>query len=100
MAVTMSISMAIVSISRLGFSRSFAIVSMVTIAMTIIAIAWFSSGSWLSFSISRPLAIISMVAVAIAMSVAMTIIAIARLGNSHSKEGKRNSNQKLHVTRS
>merc|ERR1719268_24440 len=99
--------MAIISISRLGFSRSFAIVSMVTIAIsnmvtiTMITIAWFSSGSWLSFSISRPLAIISMVTVAIAMSVpmsiAMAIIAITRLGNSHSKEGKRNSNQELHV---
>merc|ERR1719309_506000 len=105
MAVTMSVSMAIISISRLGFSRCFVIVFMVTIAISIIAIAWFSSGSRLSFSISRPLAIISMVTVAIAMSVPMTIsmsiamaiIAIARLGNSHSKEGKRNSNQELHV---
>merc|ERR1711970_1386676 len=124
-----SITMTIISISWFSFSRPFAIVSMVTIAisnmvsitMTIISIARFSSGSWLSFSISRPLAIISMVSIAIAMpvpmtismaivsitisvtismSIAMAIIAIARLGNSHSKEGKRNSNQELHVTRS
>merc|ERR1719147_575592 len=97
MAITMSISMTIVSISRLCFSRSFAIVSMVSITITIISITWLSSGSWLSFSISRPLAIVSMVSIAIAMtitmSISMAIIAIARLGSSHSKEGKRNSNQ-------
>merc|ERR1712121_580952 len=136
--VSITISMAIISISWLSISRSLAIVSMVTISMTIsmtvisiaglsisgplaiismvsittisianmsiaismtISISWLSSGSWLG--ISRSLAIISMVTISISMSItmaiSMTIIAISRLGNSHTQEGKRNSNQNVHV---
>merc|ERR1711881_404019 len=105
MSVSMTISMTIVSIAWLSISRPLAIVSMVSIAnMSIaismtISIAGLSSSSWLS--ISRPLTIISMVAIAISMSISMTIsmtiIAISRLGNSHTKKGKRNSKQKFHV---
>merc|ERR1711942_284941 len=100
----MTISMTIISIAWLSISGPLAIISMVSIttisvanmsiaiSMTI-SISWLSSGSWLS--ISRPLAIISMVT--IAMAISMTIIAISRLGNSHTQEGKRNSNQNVHV---
>merc|ERR1719435_200322 len=52
-------------------------------------------------SISRSLAIMSMVTIAISMTISktisMTIIAISRLGNSHTQEGKRNSKQNVHV---
>merc|ERR1719317_22532 len=66
----------------------------IAISMTI-SISWLSSGSWLS--ISGPLAIISMVTIAISMTISKTILAISRLGNSHTQEGKRNSNQNVHV---
>merc|ERR1712002_289020 len=134
----MTISMTIISISRLSISRPLAIVSMVsiaTISMTI-SITRLSNSSWLSISrslaiismvtisismtitktismaiisisrlsLSRPLAIVSMVTISISMSItvaiSMTIVAISRLGNSHTQEGKRNSNQNIHVVRS
>merc|ERR1719317_1031084 len=103
--------MTIISISWLSISGPLAIISMVSIttisvanmsiaiSMTI-SISWLSSGSWLGISvsswlgISRSLAIISMVTISISMTIAMaismTIIAISRLGNSHTQEGKRN----------
>merc|ERR1719431_734554 len=104
----MTISMTIITIAGLSISRPLAIISMVSIsaisvANMSIAISMTISISWLSgscrlgissrLSISRSLAIISMVTIAISM----TIIAISRLGNSHTQEGKRNSNQKFHV---
>merc|ERR550519_3268606 len=105
--------MTIISIAGLSISRPLAVISMVSIttisitnmsiaiSMTI-TISGLSSSSGLS--ISRSLAIISMVAISISMSItmaiSMTIIAISRLGNSHTQEGKRNSNQKFHVVRS
>merc|ERR1719250_410499 len=112
-AISMTISMTIISIAWLSISGPLAIISMVSIttisvanmsiaiSMTI-SISGLSSGSW--FGISRSLAIISMVSISISMSIAMaismTIIAISRLGNSHTQEGKRNSNQKFHVVSS
>merc|ERR1719187_384757 len=114
--------MTIISIAWLSISRPLAIISMVsitTISVANMSIAismtisisglssssrlgissWFSISSWLS--ISRPLAIISMVTIAISMTItmaiSMSIIAISRLGNSHTQEGKRNSKQKFHV---
>merc|ERR1719430_2245924 len=104
----MTISMTIISIAGLSISRPLAIVSMVSIttisitnmsiAITMtISISWLSSGSRLG--ISRSLAIISMVTIAISMTItmaiSMSIIAISRLGNSHTQEGKRNSKQKF-----
>merc|ERR1719244_1626665 len=93
-AISMTIS-GLGSGSRLSISRPLAIISMVTIAismtisktisMTIITIS--------RLGLSRPLAIVSMVTISISMS----IIAISRLGNSHTQEGKRNSNQNVHV---
>merc|ERR1719320_1803784 len=106
--------MTIISIAWLSISGPLAIISMVSIttisvanmsiaiSMTI-SISWLSSGSRLG--ISRSLAIISMVTIAIsmtisktismsiAMAISMTIVAISWLGNSHTQEGKRNSNQ-------
>merc|ERR1719312_1130504 len=100
--------MTIISIAWLSISGPLAIISMVSITTISVAnmsiaismtISWLSSGSWLSISIS--LAIISMVTIAISMTISkaisMTIIAISRLGNSHTQEGKRNSNQNVHV---
>merc|ERR1719466_250562 len=76
------------SSSRLSISGSLAIISMVTIAIS-------------RLGLSRPLAIVSMVTISISMSItmaiSMSIIAISRLGNSHTQEGKRNSNQNVHV---
>merc|ERR1719206_470226 len=124
----MTISMTIISIAWLSISGPLAIISMVsvtTISITI-SISWLSSGGRLSISrslaiismvtiaismtisktisrlgFSRPLAIVSMVAISISMSItmaiSMTIVAISRLGNSHTQEGKRNSNQSVHV---
>merc|ERR1712213_266554 len=102
--ITMSISMAI-TISWLSIGRSLAItISMVSIStiamsismsitMAIISISW--------FSISRSLAIVSMVSIttiSIAMAISMSItIAISWLGNNHSEEGDSKSSQKLHV---
>merc|ERR1719317_1423742 len=119
-SITVSISMAIISIAWL--SRSLAIVSMVTISMsiaismTIISIAWLSISGPLAIismvsittismtiitiprlGLSGPLAIVSMVAISISMSITMAIVAISRLSNSHTQEGKRNSKQKFHV---
>merc|ERR1711970_12843 len=109
-AISMTISMTIISIDGLSTSRPLAIISMVSIttisvanmsiaiSMTI-SISWLGSGSRLS--ISRSLAIISMVTIAISMTISktisMTIITISRLSLSHTQEGKRNSNQKFHV---
>merc|ERR550519_1614461 len=135
----MAISTAIISISWLGISRSLAIVSMVSIAismvsisisMTIVSISWLSlsrtlaivnmmsistianmmpitismaisiSGLSSSSRFSRPLAIISMVAIStitISMAISMAIIAISRLGHSHTQKGKRNGKQEFHV---
>merc|ERR1719430_2309739 len=104
--------MTIIAVSWLSISRPLAIISVVSIttisvanmsiaiSMTI-SISGLSSGSRLS--ISRPLAIISMVTIttisisnmSIAMAISMSIIAISRLGNSHTQEGKRNSNQNV-----
>merc|ERR1719317_1901845 len=85
--------------SWLGISRSLAIISMVTIAISKTISMAIITISRLSFS--RPLAIVSMVSIAISMSIAMaismTIVAISWLGNSHTQEGKRNSNQNVHV---
>merc|ERR1719430_546018 len=81
--------------SRLSISRSLAIISMVTIAISMTISRLGLSGS---------LTIVSMVTISIAMSITMTIsmsiIAISRLGNSHTQEGKRNSKQKFHVVSS
>merc|ERR1711970_77405 len=99
----MTISMTIISIAWLSISRPLAIISVVSI--TIISVANMSIaismtisisglGSGSRLSISRPLAIISMVTIAISitMAISMSIIAISGLGNSHTQEGKRNSN--------
>merc|ERR1719228_3108407 len=109
-AISMTVSMTIISIAWLSISRPLAIISMVSITtisvanMSIaisvtISISGLSSGSRLG--ISRPLAIVSMVTISISMSItmaiSMSIIAISRLGNSHTQEGKRNSKQKFHV---
>merc|ERR1719312_1939133 len=93
-AISMTISISgLSSGSWLGISGPLAIISMVTIAisMTIITIS--------RLGLSRPFAIVSMVAISmsIAMAISMTIIAISWLGNSHTQEGKRNSNQNVHV---
>merc|ERR1711942_362128 len=78
-AISMTISMTIISIAGLSISGPLAIISMVSIT---ISISWLSSGSWLS--ISGPLAIISMVTIAISMTISKTIsiITISRLGFS------------------
>merc|ERR1719435_470088 len=106
----MTISMTIISIAGLSISRPLAIISMVSIstisvANMSIAISMTISISWLGgssrLSISGSLAILSMVTIAISMTISktisMTIITISRLGNSHTQEGKRNSNQNVHV---
>merc|ERR1719320_2273536 len=99
-AISMTISISWLSSgSWLCISRSLAIISMVTIAisMTIsMTISKTISMTIITISrlgLSRPLAIVSMVAI----SISMTIVAISRLGNSHTQEGKRNSNQNVHV---
>merc|ERR1719206_663292 len=88
--------------SWLSISRSLAIISMVTIAisMTISKTISMTIISISRLGLSRPFAIVSMVAVSISMSISMAIIAISRLGNSDTQEGKRNSNQKFHVVSS
>merc|ERR1711942_585373 len=91
-AISMTISISWLSSSgRLSISRPLAIISMAIITI-----------SRLGFS--RPLAIVSMVAISISvsitMAISMTIVAISWLGNSHTQEGKRNSNQNVHVDRS
>merc|ERR1719320_1932076 len=69
MTISKTISMTIITISRLGLSRPLAIVPMVAISISM----------------------------SITMAISMTIVAIFRLGNSHTQEGKRNSKQKFHV---
>merc|ERR1712177_133486 len=69
MTISKTISMAIVTISRLSLSRPLAIVSMVSIAISM----------------------------SITMAISMTIVAISWLGNNHTQESKRNSKQKFHV---
>merc|ERR1719431_890379 len=113
-AISMTISMTIISVAGLSISRPLAIISMVSIStisvanMSIaismtISISWLGGSSRLSISsssrlsISGSLAILSMVTIAISMTISMSIIAISRLGNSHTQEGKRNSNQNVHV---
>merc|ERR1719317_12188 len=84
--------------SWLGIARSLAIISMGTIAISM-TISKTMSMAIITISrlgLSRPLAIVTMVTI----SISMTIIAISRLGNSHTQEGKRNSNQKFHVVSS
>merc|ERR1719312_808381 len=96
--------MTIISIAGLSISGPLAIISMVSIttisvANMSIAISMTISISWLSSG--RSLAVISMVTIAISMTISktisMTIITISRLSNSHTQEGKRNSNQNVHV---
>merc|ERR1719209_2658556 len=99
-AISMTISISgLSSSSRLGISRSLAIISMVTIAISMTISKTISR-----LGLSRPLAIVSMVAISISMSItmaiSMSVIAICRLGNSHTQEGKRNSKQKFHVVSS
>merc|ERR1712173_16489 len=99
-AISMTISIAgLSSSSWLSISRPLTIISMMTIAISMTISMAIISISWLS--LSGPLAIVSMVAISISMSISMTIsmtiIAISRLGNSHTKKGKRNSKQKFHV---
>merc|ERR1712168_791413 len=102
-AISMTISISWLSSSSwLGISGPLAIISMVAIAISktiskaIITIS--------RLGLSGPLAIVTMMAISISMSItmakSMTIIAISRLGNSHTHEGKRNSNQKFHVVSS
>merc|ERR1719312_1623984 len=94
-SLSVAISMTIISIAGLSISGPLAIISMVSITtisvanMSIaiymtISISWLSSGSWLR--ISRSLAIISMVTIAISMTISktisMAIITISRLGLS------------------
>merc|ERR1711970_914358 len=98
-AISMTISMTIISIAWLSISRPLAIISMVTIAISMTVSKTISR-----LRLSRPLAIVSMVTIAISMSItmaiSMTIVTISWLGNSHTQEGKRNSNQKFHVVSS
>merc|ERR1719312_925076 len=82
-AISMTISMTIISIAGLSISGPLAIISMVSI--TTISVANMSIAISMTISIS------------IAMAISMTIVAISRLSNSHTQEGKRNSNQKFHV---
>eukprot|EP00091_Calanus_sinicus_P012685 TRINITY_DN283_c0_g1_i2.p1 TRINITY_DN283_c0_g1~~TRINITY_DN283_c0_g1_i2.p1 ORF type:complete len:102 (+),score=9.05 TRINITY_DN283_c0_g1_i2:122-427(+) len=74
----------------MSISISMTITMSISMAISTIAVS----------SISRPLAIVSMVSIttiSIAdMSISMTI-AIAWLSDSHTQKGKRNSNQKSHV---
>merc|ERR1711931_97898 len=92
-AISMTISMTVISIAWLSISRPLAIISMVSIAISMtISISGLGSGSRLGISISSrlsisgSLAIISMVTIAISMTISktisMTIITISRLGLS------------------
>merc|ERR1719317_728691 len=94
-SMSIAISMIIISIARLSISGPLAIISMVTItiSMTISKTISMAIITISRLSFSGPLAIVSMVA----MSISMSIVAISRLSNSHTQEGKRNSNQNVHV---
>merc|ERR1711970_1029729 len=113
--VSITITMTIVAISRLGRSLAImmSIISTIMIgrvSITIIARLSNSSGFGvgsrlgisysisLGLSISRPLAIVmSIIAmVSIAVTIAMTIVAISRFSCSNAQNSKGDGNQKIH----
>merc|ERR1719507_67682 len=107
--------MAVIPVSGLSISRPLAII-MMSISMAVVGISRLGSGSGLgsggglsiSLSISGPLAVVVASVASIAStvsSIASTVpsiasVTVARLGGNNSEEDDGESNQKFHVVRS
>merc|ERR1739838_952809 len=97
MRVTMVVISGLSNSHGLGFSFSLAMVSITAISMsiavrvTMVVISGLSNSHSFGFSFSLAMVSIS----AISMSIAMAVV--SWLSNSCTEEGKRNSNQEIHV---
>merc|ERR1711875_153370 len=109
MAITMRVTMMIISWLSISFSSSsclsfsLAVVAMMTITSITVAtiammiISWFSisfsNSSWLSLS----LAVVAMMTIASIAIATISMMVISWLSNSCTEDGKGYSNQKIHV---
>merc|ERR1712112_182890 len=91
--ISMSITMMIITRGGISFPLSIAVAMAIPMRVSMVVISWLS----ISFSYSTGFSFSLSIAVAMMTIATITMMVISWLSYSCSKEGKRNSNQKIHL---